>query len=312
MGQIYSSGFKGMKASNADTCKIVFPCYISLKIDGIRCHHLPTKGAKTCTLRPVPNEYIRSEIERIMHEYFPEDVIDGEITSGSTFQDCQSSIMSKNGTPEFTYHIFDCIKEGTNVYSFRERYEYLYNKVQIVSKKYPSIKLVQCILVNSMEELLKIYDEYVLAGAEGAMLRAPDAVYKFGRSTVKEGYLLKLKPLKSSEARVVGFVEAMENTNEAYIDALGHTKRAAHAAHKIPKGTLGALQVQDINNELWEFEIGTGIGLTQMLRKEIWDNQEKYLGKIITYKYQAVGIKDKPRIPKFCGFRAEEDLACDY
>ena len=50
-------------------------------------------------------------------------------------------------------------------------------------------------------------------GYEGLMLRAPDGPYKFGRSTVKENTLLKVKNFLDDEAEVIGFKEQTTNTN---------------------------------------------------------------------------------------------------
>ncbi len=43
-------------------------------------------------------------------------------------------------------------------------------------------------------------------------------------------------------------------------------------------------------------------------RKEVWENKEKYIGKILKYKSQKSGEKDKPRFPTFIGFRNEKDM----
>ena len=43
----------------------------------------------------------------------------------------------------------------------------------------------------------------------------PNAPYKQGRSTVREGYLLKVKTFLDDEATVVRFEERMHNGNEA-------------------------------------------------------------------------------------------------
>ena len=95
----------------------------------------------------------------------------------------------------------------------------------------------------------------------------------------------------------------MKNTNTLEEDNLGFAKRSSAKAGKVPKNTLGAFVC------LWkktiQFEIGTGIGLTADLRKEIWDNREKYLGSLVTFSYQGVGPNGKPRFPSFKGFRKD-------
>ena len=43
--------------------------------------------------------------------------------------------------------------------------------------------------------------------------------------------------------------------------------------------------------------------------KEIWNNREDYLGKLVKYKFMTTGIKDLPRHPVFVGFRSEDDMS---
>src|SRR6185312_2133715 len=114
----------------------------------------------------------------------------------------------------------------------------------------------------------------------------------------------KLKRFEDSEATIIGFEERMQNNNEATEDAFGHTKRSSHKDNLVPSNTLGTLLVKDIKNGV---EFGLGTGFDDKIRKLIWDNKEKYLGKIVTYQYQKIE-KDRPRFPSWKGFRDERDL----
>ncbi|MNG11564.1 DNA ligase [compost metagenome] len=144
------------------------------------------------------------------------------------------------------------------------------------------------------------------------MVRQADGKYKQGRSTLREGILLKLKRFNSAECIVTGFEELMHNANEAKINETGHTDRSSHKENLVPMNTLGALLVKDIESGV-DFAIGTGYTAAQ--RKEIWDNRRQWLGKIVTYTHFAVGSGyDKPRFPvfkgcKFHGERAEFDMS---
>ena len=143
------------------------------------------------------------------------------------------------------------------------------------------------------------------AGFEGVMVRKGDGPYKFGRSTSKEGYLLKWKRFTDSEAEVQGFVEQTHNANEKEKDALGNSKRSQHKENLIPVGTLGALLVCDVKTKI-EFSIGTGFNGAD--RAYIWSLREKFIGHIVKYKYQEIGVKGKPRFPVFLGFRDKDDM----
>ena len=95
--------------------------------------------------------------------------------------------------------------------------------------------------------------------------------------------------------------------NESFINEMGNSVRSAHKENKVGKNTLGKLIV---TSKLWPkpFPIGTGQGLTDELRQHIWDNQEKHLGKIWVYKYQAYGSIDAPRQPILKGMRDPNDM----
>jgi DNA ligase-1 len=142
------------------------------------------------------------------------------------------------------------------------------------------------------------------AGHEGVMVRDPFGGYKYGRATLKQGWLTKVKPFEDAEATIIGFEEQMRNGNEATTDNLGHTERSSHKANLVPKGTLGALVVE--SEKFGQFNIGTGFD--DAFRAEVWANRAYYQGKLVTFRYQAIGTKDKPRIPSFKGIRNPSDL----
>ena len=136
------------------------------------------------------------------------------------------------------------------------------------------------------------------------MLRRPDGLYKLGRSTLKEGILLKLKRFIDEEFEIVGFEERMHNGNEATRDELGHTKRSSHQENKTGRGDLGALTLK-----FGEATFNCGTGFDDALRAEIWANRDSYLGKFAKVKHFAIGAKDLPRFPVYLGMRDEKDMS---
>ena len=71
-------------------------------------------------------------------------------------------------------------------------------------------------------------------GGEGLILRNPDGMYKYGRSTPKEQLSIKLKFFEQDEFEVVGFEERYTNTNEATTNELGYTSRSSHKSNLLP------------------------------------------------------------------------------
>ncbi len=284
-----------------DFSKIKFPVLTTRKIDGIRCVKIDGQ-ALSRTFKPIPNKYINSAISK--SNLIP-DNIDGELSIiGAEFNEVSSCVMREEGLPNFEYLVFDYILDDPKKpYNLRMK--------DLAALKLPSfcVKILPK-LINNLEELEVFERECLADGAEGIMIRSLDSPYKFGRSTEKEGWLLKIKRFKDAEARITDFVEAEENLNPKELDNFGNSKRSSHKDGKVFKGTLGKFIVEGVNGQFKgkTFGIGTGRGLTQELRQQIWDNRKKYLNQIIKYKYQEIGTVDLPRLPIFLGFRSEIDI----
>jgi DNA ligase 1 len=280
--------------------QLTFPVLASPKLDGIRC--LKVNGqAVSRKFKPIPNNYIRNWIENRLP-----DGIDGELIVGSNFQECQSGVMRVDGEPEFEYRVFDLVTDTAT--PFKERYERLRQYVSAQQFDFDKVKIVPHTLCTSVEDLMTFEAMCVDGGYEGTMVRSIDGPYKNGRSTLREGYLLKIKRWSDSEAVVIALNEQMTNTNEKQKDELGHSKRSSHKENMIPAGTLGEFVVRDLVTGL-EFAVGTGEGLTKELRQAIWNDRDQYVGKIITYKYIPFGVKELPRFPIWKGFRHEGDMS---
>lgn len=283
-----------------DTSKVQYPVMVSVKLDGIRC--LIIDGvAMTRSLKPIRNEYVQSVLGN--HEY---NGLDGELIVGGIFaKDCyrvtNSGVMSKEGKPDFKYHVFD-IHNSTE--TFNTRYANIPNRMFVTNLRHVQyLRHVPHLIAHTELDLLKIEANVLEAGGEGLMVRSLDGRYKYGRSTMKEGILGKLKRFVDDEFLVVGFEERMHNGNDATTNALGHTERSSHKQNKTGRGDLGALVLRTQGG----LEFTCGSGFTDDLRKAIWDNRDLYLGKLAKVKHFSVGVKDLPRFPTFVGFRDTQD-----
>lgn len=260
-----------------------YPLLGSPKIDGIRC--VVINGVCTSrTLKPIPNEFIRYAFAGQ-----PEmESVDGELTVGETFQHSTSGIMTHTGQPDFTFHIFDRV--GNEQY---------FERLQAIREiSHPRVKVLHQEPILNANHAQWQLDKYLEEGHEGMMLRCMEGKYKYGRSTLREQILLKVKPFDFDIATVCGFEERLHNANEATTNALGHTERSSHQENMIPMDTLGALIV--VHPRWGEFSIGTGFSDSE--RAYIWHHKEYYFRKQVNFRYQTIGMKDKPRIPSFKGF----------
>lgn len=305
------SGFKPMLAATHTKAALLrFPLYASPKIDGVRCV-IFDGVAYSRTLKPIPNPFVQEWAKANGPDflnYMDGELVVGPATAPNVMQATTSGVMSKKGAPDFSFHAFDLVR--ITGLSFGSRFEDLDTRFATgpgVHGADPArVWVVPHKLIRNHEELTHFEHECLALGYEGVMLRDPEGGYKFGRSTEREGGLVKLKRFSDAEAEIVGYVEEMHNANEATRDALGNTERSTAKAGLVGKGTLGAWVVRYSDDpDGTEFSIGTG--LTAAQRADFWVRRHELLGALVKFKFFDHGIKEAPRHPVFLGFRAKED-----
>ncbi|MCB1890405.1 MAG: DNA ligase [Rhodocyclaceae bacterium] len=132
----------------------------------------------------------------------------------------------------------------------------------------PWLQMVTQRRVASREALRRWLDAVVDGGGEGLMLHRADAPFHSGRSDA----LLKLKPWRDAEARVVGHLPGQGR----------HT------------GRLGALLVEGADGR--RFRLGTGLSDRERA-------SPPPLGSEVTYRYRALTPNGLPRFPVYWRLR---------
>lgn len=176
----------------------------------------------------------------------------------------------------------------------------------------PSYECSHAAVLNHFEA------EWLAAGYEGAILRDPEGLHKQGRSTIKEGGLLRIKRFVDFEFRVHTVIEGDENQNEAQTNELGRTFRSSHQENKVPNGMVGKVigtileDVMDGDKVLFmqgqDVTVSAGC-MTHDQRREWWNDGGKQLKTVVSKaKFFPKGIKDKPRFATWQGFRLLEDM----
>ena len=278
--------------------QVRLPVYVSTKLDGIRCVIIDGV-AYSRSLKPIRNKYIQSIIGNEKYNGFDGELVVGNIYDKDVFQKTTSGVMSEQGEPNFVFYVFDDFTHPNLSYS--ERADKMRYKVDTVTDH---IKFLGHKLIHNIDDINSHLEKEQSKGGEGLILRNPDSVYKYGRSTPKEQLSIKLKFFEQDEFEVIGFNERMHNANEATTNELGYTERSSHKDNLIPMNTLGSLILKYGDDS---FQMGTGFNDEQ--RQEIWNNRDKYLGKLASVRYMSVGLKHKPRIPSFVGWRDKDDMS---
>tara|TARA_R110002020_G_scaffold307502_5_gene523317 strand:+ start:1934 stop:2833 length:900 start_codon:yes stop_codon:yes gene_type:complete len=271
----------------------------SPKLDGIRC--LIQNGiALSRSLKPIRNKHVQSLLG---HEEF--NGLDGELivgapTDSDVYRNTTSHVMSEHKEFKFTFWVFDNF--ALNM-PYADRRDVIH---QLCPQQKDFIQILSYDVVTNMGQLQDYESDCLAVGYEGVILRDPNAVYKHGRSTAKEGGLIKVKRFSDSEATILGMEEQLKNNNEKKVNELGRGQRSSHKENKSPKGTLGALICKDATTGV-QFNIGTGFSDT--VRDQLWKHKDDLIGETVKYKYFDIGVKDAPRHPVYLGIRIPEDMS---
>lgn len=273
--------------------KLKYPVLSSLKKDGIRAIRLDDLRSRTLNL--IPNVSIRIRSMKLPYGF------DMELWAPHlSYDEVESIVMSEEHerSGEIEFHVLDWYNDMVEEMPYAARIQ--------LAGDFARSKGLEGPIVNrayTPEELYKLFLSAENDKGEGICFRTPDSPYKQGRSTIREQYLVKLARFIRTECTIVGFEEQMYNGNVLKRNAVGKMDRSSSKAGMKGKSTLGAFLC--VLPSGIEVRVGTGVGLTDERRADIWLAREKYIGKQITIKHKPFGQKIKPRSPIFIGFREE-------
>jgi DNA ligase-1 len=275
-----------------------FPLYCSPKFDGIRCMIDANGNAMSRTWKPIPSHQVQEELTDI--PYLDGELIIGNETDFDVYNRTQSHVMSKSKPGDLKFLVFDYIHPDWLDIGFAHRLERAANLI----KDRSNYQIVEHHMVWTPNDLLEYEGKCLDAGFEGVIMRAPTGTYKCGRGTWKQGLIYKLKRFADDEGEIVGFVERKHNTNEQTRDALGYAERSSSKEGMVGTGMLGKFLVI-FDGEIIEIAPGC---LKHNELKLIWENKEDYVERFIKFRHFPHGVKDKPRFPRFVGFRDKIDM----
>lgn len=302
-----------------DLDAIQYPVLASFKLDGIRC--IFHKGQiLSRSLKQIQNKQLREKFEpiRAYSEKF-QCIIDGEIYSPNlTFQEITSFVMTedltesktvkKNGTAltipdHLNFYCFDIILNDKAQESYSNRVD---NYVGVATELHPLNCFVLCsqAVLGSRKAVEDYFGDATEQGYEGLILRAPQGQYKFGRGTLKEGIIYKVKPFVTFDGQITDVVQSTEVREgaEKKINELGRSVTSKKKDDRVLIEKASAFWV------LYEGKpLKVVLAMTDPEKEEVWKNRESYIGKFVEYKGMLVGSKDLPRHPIFLRFRKDKD-----
>lgn len=294
---------KPLLAEDAVIEKLKYPLLASPKLDGVRALVVDGKLLAR-SMKQIPNLHIFNVLSSPAYNGLDGELIFGPPNASDVCRVTMSAVMAHGGTPHITYYVFD---KHDVVQPYHVRRTILKGMVEALAPSGLSIKMHTQREVHDYGQLRAYEDECLEKGYEGLIVRDPDSFYKNGRSTAREGIMLKIKRFTDAEAEIVGWEEEMKNNNEATTNELGRTKRSTAKEGLTGKGVLGAWKCRDLKSGAL-FNCGTG--MTAKERVEYWQRKEA-IQKTMFVKYKSfkIGEKDAPRHPVFLSLRDKRDTS---
>lgn len=273
-----SQGFEGLH-------QVRFPVLCTPKYDGIRAIVMKSV-VYSAKMKPLPSQWVQERYGTSVYEGLDGELVVGDPVDPMCFRKTCSAVMSHDGRGA-DFHTFDRWNKPDEPYTVRSRG----TSAPITT-------------IRDLTELQEYEHSLYMAGWEGIILRSMDGLYKYGRSTLRQHWLLKYKRFQDAEAVVIGFKERLHNANEATINELGKTKRSSHKENMVPTGTMGALVCEFTSDtgEISEISVGIPERKDQI---EFWAMRLQLLGKTVKFKFQRA--PGQPRFGTFLGLRDERD-----
>lgn len=306
---------KAMLASDYDEAKLVFPLGLQPKIDGVR-GLTPNGQLLARSGKKHANKYSTAFFSKPEYAH-----MDGEMAAADERNPKLCSITSSalrriDGEPFVLWHVFDLLVPGTPLMeaNYATRYVALQNHVRDLQAQGLArhCKVVEMVVVANIDELREQHAKWDAQGYEGTIIRNLNGKHKQGRSTVREGGLLRIKDFVEVEAVVLSLAEGERNENEAQVNELGRQFRSGHQENMVPNGQVGSMQCQLLADS-GPFKAGhiatvSPGHMTTAEATEYWQHPERLVGQTIKFKHFPKGVKNEPRFPVFVCIRSAEDM----
>lgn len=234
----------------------------------------------------------------------PDGVYDGEMIASGDFKEstarfnATTKILGRDDEKKnIDFVCFDYVRDVDAFLNFEEykvpRHQRLSELREILNKT-KGLKHIQLVHVyynnhkvteETIKIIIKAYQIAISKGEEGLIIDLADASYIRAKGTS----MFKMKPEISGDFKVIDIVEGKGKD----------------------KGRLGAFII-----EYRENTVNVGSGLTDAIREEVWQNKDKYIGKLIEVVYfgetQDEDGNFSLRLPRFKRFRHDKkDISYD-
>lgn len=316
------SNFKPLLAVNSRPEDVKKPSYGSIKYEGVRGVVRPD-GLVARSLKPFANTEIYNVPMIVTLEAFCKEnnvTLEGEFyLHGVPFRELQTWTGEdlNPSVHRLEFMVFDAYRDDTPDATFETRYNWYQYACSQMQLFHPGIKPVhQQLLVDPVTELTSVYAWAIENGYEGVCVKARDAKYKHGRSTLLQGIFTRMKPEKDYDCVVLQIIERQHNLLESEVNELGQLKKRQDKDMKAGAGIAQTALVYTPSLDMVH-----KVSLTRNIkdheetkhsesREWLWENRDKVVGRCMRFVGIPVPGNDVPRSPRFDAWRG--DLAPWY
>lgn len=294
-----------------DDPRIRYPMLASVKFDGTRCicvgGELLTRNMKPQKNRNLP-EHLRSLVDFCRRESMVMDMELYDHTLGSHGD--HTSILASHDKPipeTMTAHYFDCLTldewHSGKAEPFSERIARAWD----IAFGEPWLRPVAHRPVMHEQDARFTFADAVGLGYEGIMLRCPNAPYKHGRATPKEGIIFKFKQFETIDGVILEVIQRrkMKEGLDRTLTPTGHLERIHTKDSFDLDEMVGAFRVRFEDGT--ESEVNYGRGFNHETRRQHWNERESLIGRCVEVRHLPHGAKDGIRIGTLVRFRPDKE-----
>ena len=293
--------FDVMLCSSFDRDRVLYPCMVQEKLDGMRALLFSEEREKYTfrSRKGLPIDDLNN-FEAIRREMATGWVMDGELivfdkdgkvlprkTGNGILNKAIRGTISEEEASRIGFIVFDVVpidtfKGKSEFLGTQERYEMLESLVNRINS--PKLLLAKSTMVNNEDHIIRIFNELTESGMEGVVVKNTAQPFELKRS---KGWM-KMKMEDEMELVICEVVEGL-------------------GKHQ---GRLGTLKCEDSSGRL---TVGIGGGYSDAIREELWAMKDQLIGQIITVKYNEVISKSDGSIslflPRFLEHRLDKTEA---
>ena len=207
---------------------------------------------------------------------------------------------------ELKIYLFDSLDFNNLNELYLDRWNRLLPLAQQFSE---TIEVIEQHEINDSNTEETFFNRAIELGYEGLVIRY-NKPYKFGRSTSKEQLIYKKLPEPTFDGVIIEINQAtiVDPNAEKKMNELGYSVTSKKKGDRILIDKAKDFQVEMIpegKTEAINFGVSMA-GFDDEARKEVWTNQEKYLGRMIEFKSKAYNGIGRPKSAVFIRFRDDK------